>query len=33
MIKKFLDLGTQPLVNNYLKKNDIILKKRKQILK
>lgn len=33
MIKKFLDLGMQPLANNYLKKNDIILKKRKQILK
>ena len=28
MIKKFLDLGMQPLANNYLKKKDLIKKKR-----
>ena len=28
MIKKFLDLGKQPLANKYLTKNDIIKKKR-----
>ena len=28
MIKKFLDLGMQPLANNYLKKIDLIKKKK-----
>ena len=28
MIKKFLDLGMQPLANKYLTKKDIIKKKR-----
>ena len=28
MIKKFLDLGKQPLANKYLTKNDLIKKKR-----
>jgi len=28
MIKKFLDLGMQPLANNYLKKKDLIKKKK-----
>jgi hypothetical protein len=28
MIKKFLDLGMQPLANKYLKKRDIIKKKK-----
>ena len=28
MIKKFLDLGIQPLANNYLKKKDLIKKKK-----
>ena len=31
MIKKFLDLGIQPLANNYLKKKDLI-KKKKELL-
>ena len=30
MIKKFLDLGMQPLANKYLKKRDIIKKKKEQ---
>ena len=28
MIKKFLDLGMQPLANNYLRKKDLVRKKK-----
>ena len=28
MIKKFLDLGLQPLANNYLRKKDLVRKKK-----